>query len=209
MKEEYFSIASPFRTQCKVEGSKFIADVFPVNSEEEAKTFLTNVRKEFFDATHHCFAYCIGESRSIVRASDDGEPSGTAGHKIMSAIDSHGLSDILVVVTRYFGGTNLGVGGLGRAYFDSANSALLHCKRVHKVLMAVIQISFPFDLTNVVMNLITQGRYDVVSRSYAADASILHLHIPQQQANSFHEIIQNASKGRIGIDILREEYITK
>ena len=145
MKDEYLSIAVDATASLKVEGSKFIASAFPVDLRFQAEEMLTKVRKKYFDATHHCFAYTLGSEGKEFRYSDDGEPSGTAGIKILAAIQSKDLSDILVVVTRYFGGTKLGTGGLGRAYFASAHRVLSDAAVVPKVVTEEMQITFPSD----------------------------------------------------------------
>ena len=133
MRDEYQSIKADVTASIKVEGSKFIAAAFPVDLRLQTEQILANVRKEYFDATHHCYAYALGSEGKEFRYSDDGEPSGTAGIKILAAIQSKSLSDILVVVTRYFGGTKLGTGGLGRAYFESASRVLSDAVVVPKV----------------------------------------------------------------------------
>jgi uncharacterized YigZ family protein len=155
MNDEYFSIAKPASATLKVEGSKFIAAAIPIGQKEEAERELQLIRKEYFDATHHCFAYALGIERAVFRYSDDGEPAGTAGVKIFSAIQAKNVSDILVVVTRYFGGTKLGVGGLGRAYFETAQMALHAADMQTKLLVQEFKITFPYSETNSVMNCLS------------------------------------------------------
>jgi len=124
-KDFYFTVESAFRApELKVKGSRFIADIFPVVSKEEIDGHLNRIRKEFYDATHHCYAFRLGINAENIRAADDGEPAGTAGKPILLAISSKELTDCLVIVTRYYGGTNLGTGGLSRAYSESAALAV-------------------------------------------------------------------------------------
>lgn len=127
--DRYFTIAKPLRTEIKIKGSKFIASVSSVSDKTSALEFLEAIRSEFFDATHNCFAYRIGFDGMEFRSSDDGEPSGSAGKPILFTLKKFDYSDIIVVVTRYFGGTKLGVGGLARAYSGSAADVLAKCER--------------------------------------------------------------------------------
>ena len=122
--DRYDSIAGPSTGLYKDNGSKFLAFAYPVESEEEVRKHLDALRKEYFDARHHCYAYRIGHQGQLWRANDDGEPSSTAGRPILGQILSAGLSDVLVVVVRYFGGTLLGTGGLMVAYREAAKGAL-------------------------------------------------------------------------------------
>lgn len=125
MNERYMTI----RNVCtgkdvEVKKSRFISDASPAGSSDEAAAFIENCRKRYYDAKHHCFAYIIGKDDRCIRCSDDGEPSGTAGRPILDVINGAGLKDIVIVVTRYFGGTLLGTGGLARAYSQSASSVI-------------------------------------------------------------------------------------
>ena len=110
--------------------SRFIAHVFPVDSEEEAQNHIEDIRKQYWDARHNCHAFVIGEHNEISRCSDDGEPSGTAGRPILEVLTGQGIHNALVVVTRYFGGTLLGTGGLVRAYSQAAQAGLAACRRI-------------------------------------------------------------------------------
>lgn len=123
-KDKYFTIAGVNRSQIKIKGSSFIATVVPAKDRAEAEEILQKLRSEFYDATHNCFAYRFGPDGLDFRYSDDGEPSGTAGRPILFALNKFSLTDIICVVTRYFGGTKLGVGPLARAYSQSAIEAL-------------------------------------------------------------------------------------
>ena len=122
--DRYSSISAPSEGLFKDNGSRFIALAFPVETEAQVKEIVAGIRKEYHDARHHCFAYRLGYKGDLWRASDDGEPSGSAGRPILGQIDSLGLSDVLVVVVRYFGGTLLGTGGLMVAYREASKEAL-------------------------------------------------------------------------------------
>jgi uncharacterized YigZ family protein len=201
MDEIYSSIQSHTTAQIKIEGSRFIADLFPVSKEEEAKEELESIRKKYFDATHHCYAYVIGVERKIVRTSDDGEPSGTAGVKIHSAIQSKNLSDILLVVTRYFGGTKLGVGGLGRAYFESAEKGIEKATIISKALIQEMQIAFPFSETNPVMNTIHSNKLKISATNYSEERSIITVQILPSHIPSIKGLFVNATRGLSEITI--------
>jgi uncharacterized YigZ family protein len=195
MSEKYSSIEQDSTTQIKVEGSRFIVDVSPASDETIAKQKLDEIKKKYFDATHHCYSYIIGATGHIVRYSDDGEPSGTAGIKIFNAIQSKKLSDILVVVTRYFGGTKLGVGGLGRAYYDSAEAGLAQTKIISKAEMREVKVLFPFPEMNPVMNIIQKHKIKIGETGYAEDRSLVTLMILPSQVASIETLIRNATKG--------------
>lgn len=172
MRDEYHSVKAEETRTLKIEGSRFIATVFPVENRSEAEGCLARMRKEYHDATHHCFAYAIGSEREEFRYSDAGEPSGSAGIKIFSAIKSKDLSDLSVIVTRYFGGTKLGVGRLGRAYFDAASLVLSEAQLILKILAEELQITFPYDETNGVMNLLSRSQARIVDMVYDDDVTL-------------------------------------
>lgn len=142
--DKYYTIKDRRRTEIKIKGSKFIGTAIPVKTKEEALEKLQEIRSEFYDATHNCFSWQIGWDKNEFRYSDDGEPSGSAGKPIFQAINKFGLSDLLVVVTRYFGGTKLGVGGLIRAYSDSAEDVLNNCTRktIHRTAPVFVECKY-------------------------------------------------------------------
>ena len=153
-KDTFKSIASPSRGLFKDNGSRFIALAYPVTTEEEIKSIITSVRKEYHDARHHCYAYRLGYRRDISRANDDGEPSSSAGKPILGQIDSLELSDILVVVVRYFGGIKLGIPGLIRAYRSSTADALDHAEIVEKTAVRRYRLTFGYMDMNGVMKVL-------------------------------------------------------
>lgn len=151
---DYLSIRESRRDKLLVKGSKFIATAIPVSSEEEAELWIKKIKKEFHDATHNPYA-CIIKNGEVQKSTDDREPSGTAGRKILSAISSQNLKDILVVVTRYFGGVKLGTGGLSKAYYESALKVLESCVLVRKELKENLALLFPrryFDRVQMTLN---------------------------------------------------------
>lgn len=142
--DTYFSISAPSEGLYKDRGSRFLAFARPVEREEEVREFLESVRREYHDARHHCYAFRLGLGGGTWRASDDGEPSGSAGRQILGQIDSAGLSDVLVVVVRYFGGIKLGVPGLIKAYKESTADALAKAVKVEKAAGRSWNLSFDY-----------------------------------------------------------------
>ena len=152
--DTYKSIAAPSEGLFKDNGSRFIASAWPVGSEAEVKAVVDGLKKKYHDARHHCFAYRLGLDGARFRANDDGEPSGSAGRPILGQIDSAGLSDVLVVVVRYFGGIKLGIPGLIRAYKTSTADALANAQVVEKVAGETWRLEFAYLSMNAVMKLV-------------------------------------------------------
>lgn len=140
----------------KEKGSRFISIAFPVSSETEVKQILTDIRKEYHDARHHCYAYFLGSKAEIWRANDDGEPSGTGGKPILGQMKSLGLTNVLIVVTRYFGGTLLGTSGLINAYRSAAESALSSATIAERIIEQKCVVTFPYSALNDVMKIIKE-----------------------------------------------------
>jgi len=138
----------------KEKGSKFLSFGYPVKNENEVKSILSDLRKEYYDARHHCYSYVLGFDKSAYRINDDGEPSGTAGRPIYGQILSYDLTNILIVVIRYFGGTKLGVSGLINAYKTSANEAITNNTIQTKIIFEVYEITFNYEMMNNVMKII-------------------------------------------------------
>ena len=152
--DTYKSIGAPSEGLFKDNGSRFIALAYPVETEAEVKEIVAGLKKEYHDARHHCYAYRIGLDGGVWRANDDGEPSGSAGRHILGQIDSAGLSDILVVVVRYFGGIKLGIPGLIRAYRTSTADALQQASVVEKVAGTWFRIGFGYGQMQAVMKVV-------------------------------------------------------
>ena len=152
--DTYKSISGPSQGLFKDNGSRFLALAWPVGSEEQVKEIVASLRKEHHDARHHCYAYRIGHLGDVWRASDDGEPSGSAGRPILGQIDSLGLSDVLVVVVRWFGGIKLGIPGLIRAYRTSTADALANATIVEKTACRTFRVTFDYLAMNGVMKVV-------------------------------------------------------
>lgn len=154
IRDEYSSIAAPAEGLFKDKGSRFISMAFPVETEDEVREILLSLRKEYHDARHHCYAYRLGCSGEKFRANDDGEPSGSSGRPILGQIDSRGLSDVLVVVVRYFGGIKLGIPGLIRAYRTAAAEALDNAGTAEKLASRHYRVEFGYMAMNQVMKIL-------------------------------------------------------
>ena len=152
--DTYKSISAPVRGIYKELGSKFLAFAWPVETEEEIKSILSEIRKEYFDARHHCYAWRLGLTGEPYRMNDDGEPSSTAGRPIHGQLLSQELSDILVVVVRYFGGTKLGVPGLIRAYKSATQDALANATVIEKIAGEHFSLTFDYLQMNDVMKVL-------------------------------------------------------
>ena len=199
-KDTFKSTASPSRGLFKDNGSRFIALAYPVTTEEEIKSIITSVRKEYHDARHHCYAYRLGYRRDISRANDDGEPSSSAGKPILGQIDSLELSDILVVVVRYFGGIKLGIPGLIRAYRSSTADALDHAEIVEKTAVRRYRLTFGYMDMNGVMKVLKDLGLQACKQDFGMECS-LETDVRLSLAETFEEKIGQAggcSLERIG-----------
>jgi uncharacterized YigZ family protein len=162
--EFYYTIDRTTTAEFKDRGSKFIAYTFPVQSTEDFKRNLETIKKEHPKATHHCFAYRLGLDNNTFRVSDDGEPSGTAGKPILGQIDSKKLTNILVIVVRYFGGTLLGVPGLINAYKSAASMALQVTPVIQKPIEEAYTLQFDYTQMNEVMMIVKQWSCSVLEK---------------------------------------------
>ena len=140
----------------KEKGSRFVSVAIPVSDQEQIKPIIDKIRKEHHDAKHHCYAYMLGHERLIWRINDDGEPSGTGGKPILGQINSHGLTNLIIVVSRYFGGTLLGVSGLLNAYKSAAASALANATVTEKTVNEYYELTFPFSSLKDVMKVLKE-----------------------------------------------------
>jgi uncharacterized YigZ family protein len=171
--DTFNTISGPSTGIYKEKKSKFLAFAFPVSNEEEIKTHITGLKKEYFDARHRCYAYILGIGKDIYRTFDDNEPSGTAGKPILGQISSSGLTNILIVVVRYFGGTLLGTGGLVKAYSSAAADALHNAEIVEKTLNTVFDLSFDYKVMNHVMHVIKEENLEQLKQDFDLTCKII------------------------------------
>ena len=167
--DTYKTIAAESKGLFRDRGSRFIAIAKPVSSPEEIKIILEELRKEYHDARHHCYAWMLTPDRQAWRVNDDGEPSGTAGRPIMGQINSRELTNVLVVVIRYFGGTLLGVSGLINAYRSAAEDALSNARVVEKYVTESWFVTFPYTAMNDVMKVMKDEGCGQHSHNYTGD----------------------------------------
>lgn len=153
-------------------GSKFLYFAFPVDSEENIKSELTALRKTYFDATHHCYAWVLGKDATHFRANDDGEPNHSAGDPILGQIRSHQLTNVLIVVVRYFGGTKLGVSGLINAYKTAAALAIDENEIIREWVKISLDLIFPYPAMNEVMKVVKVHDLEVVSQEMSLDCRL-------------------------------------
>ena len=168
--DSYLTIADRRDTEIKILASRFLSYAIPMATGEAFMSFLEALRKEQYNATHHCFAYRVGYAGDDFRYSDDGEPSGTAGKRILGSIDRRELTDVGIVVVRYFGGTKLGVGGLARAYTDAADAVLDACTITQRFLTTQLTLTFPYDMTSQVHHVLDMHGIEVLDRKYEEES---------------------------------------
>ena len=173
MEDLFKTIAKPAEGLYKDKGSRFIALAFPVENEEEIKEIVTSIKEKYYDARHHCYAWCLGVAKTNFRANDDGEPSSTAGKPILGQIQSHDLTNILIVVVRYFGGIKLGVSGLIHAYREAAADALQNAMVIEKTVDEKLRITFSYLVMNDVMKVIKEENPDVLERNFELQCEML------------------------------------
>ena len=173
MTDVYKTIEAPSEGLYKDKGSKFLSFALPVRSVDEVKERLQDFRKAYYDARHVCYAYVLGAGGAEWRANDDGEPSGTAGRPILGQINSRGLTDVLVVVVRYFGGILLGTGGLITAYKAAAADALDRAPVAERTVERTVSVRFEYPLMNEVMRAVKDIGAQVLSQSYDQDCRLV------------------------------------
>jgi uncharacterized YigZ family protein len=172
--------------------SKFLAFAHHVTTTDEIKALLAQYRKKYYDARHVCYAYMLGAGRSEFRANDDGEPSSTAGKPILGQINSNELSDILIVVVRYYGGVNLGTSGLIVAYREAAADAIAHCEITMQQVEEIVEYDFPYVMMNDVMRIIKEMSPRIVAMNYDNNCSV-KLSIRQSEAQQLRDKLAQLS----------------
>jgi uncharacterized YigZ family protein len=172
MEDTYRSIATPSTGIYKEKGSKFLSFAYPVDSEEEIQETINALKKQYYDARHHCYAYILGKDMETYRVNDDGEPQHSAGDPILGQIRSHELTHILVVVVRYFGGTKLGVGGLVQAYKTAASEAILAADILEKTIMIPIEFTFDYLSMDEIMRTIKRYNLNIINQEFDNDCRI-------------------------------------
>jgi len=200
----YRSIAAEAEAEFTEKKSRFIGRIKPVESEAEAKAFLESVRAAHREASHHVYAFVIGSSNEIQRSNDDGEPAGTAGRPVLGALKQAGLSHVALVVTRYFGGTLLGAGGLTRAYGRAASLAIGQARIVRCLPAQLLALHFGYDLIGRVESLLAACGAQVRDKSYAEAVCYLAL-LPLAKLAGLQRELTEASNGAARFQTLPEQ----
>ncbi len=196
MTDEYTTIRLLVREEAKVKGSRFIAAACPVRGTADVDALLDGEKKRYHGATHYCYAFRLGLTGEDRHYSDAGEPSGSAGKPILSAIERRGLTEVAVVVTRFFGGTKLGVGGLARAYGDIADRALRAAETVTCHVTAALQVAFPHSLVSNVMHVVSRSGARIVDTQYDEEVH-LTLEIRQGRLQELKTLLMEHTSGNI------------
>lgn len=183
--------------------SRFIANIFPVKTEDEALERIAEMKKKYYDARHNCFAYVIGEKNETERCSDDGEPSGTAGRPMLDVLEGQGIHDVVAVVTRYFGGTLLGTGGLVRAYSGAMKEGLSHCVILSRMSGYRLRIVTDYNGVGKLQYLARSRQLHELSCDYA-DAVTMELLVPEEQVEAVETEITEKTSGKAKMERVEE-----
>ena len=202
MQDTYRTLESGGRVEMKVVDSRFIGEALPVASKRAAEDAIAAIRIREPKATHHCTAYRLGARGDTFRYDDDGEPSGTAGPPILRQIDAEELTNTLVVVTRYYGGTKLGTGGLMRAYGDAASEALDAASIIERILRVPVRLRFAYDDTAPAEHVLRQFDTTIARQDYT-EVTELTVRVRRSEKDAFEAAFTNALGGRG--EILPEE----
>lgn len=206
MRTEYLTVARPASVEVEVKRSRFLCDVRRVDTEEDARAVVEAARKQHWDARHHCSAFLLGPDGAVARSSDDGEPSGTAGAPMLEVLRGREVSDVVAVVTRWFGGVLLGAGGLVRAYGDAVRAGLDEAGVRRRVLMS------RFDLTAAHADAARweadlRARDVVVLGADYAEQVVLHLAVPASSADGLAPLVASMTGGATGLVPAGEEWV--
>ena len=200
--------AREVRIEITVVNSRFIATATPVFSVEEAKAFIARVREEFSDASHNVPAFLVGHGASVIaHCSDDGEPSGTAGRPALAVLRGSGLGDVAVVVSRYFGGTKLGTGGLVRAYGDAVREVLAVLPRAEKVPTHTVMLAVPYPYFERVRLVVAEQKGQILDEDFAADVTVT-ARFAVEHLPAFQAALQELSNGQLEAEIVETDEAT-
>jgi uncharacterized YigZ family protein len=202
MKPSYGIPLSEIRREQVVVNSRFIASLAPVLSVDEARAFIARVKREFADASHNVPAYVIGGGNTVTEfCSDDGEPAGTAGRPALAVLRGSGLGDVAVVITRYFGGTLLGTGGLVRAYTESTHMVVDAVGRGRRVAVHVAMVAIPYNLLERIRLMVRRNNGEVDGEDFAEDVTMT-LHVPVESMRGFQSELDELSAGKVKAEVI-------
>lgn len=203
--DPYYTIYEGGVGEIVMKKSRFIATVCPAQTEEEALEFIENSKKKYWDATHNCYAYVIGTKNPIMRYSDDGEPSQTAGKPMLDVLTNKELTNLVVVVTRYFGGTLLGTGGLVKAYQSATVEGLEYSLIIKKEPGIHMELITDYNLVGKIQYFINQENFYLISSDYT-DTVKLDLVVPIDRVHSFHNKLADLSNGTLSATEIKKVY---
>lgn len=194
-KDFYKTIKSFSSSELKIQKSTFIAQAFPFSNPDDFDKIKSEVRKKYFDSAHNPFAWRAGPDENHFRFNDDGEPSGSAGKPVLDAIDKYGLTDIIIFVSRYFGGVKLGVGGLKRAFFDAAEGCLQNSEIIEKFIYDRVSVSFEYKFIGSVMNYIEKNSINIIENKSGTEVNLI-CDIRKSAYHPFEDFIRNLTSGK-------------
>lgn len=203
--KSFKSILNQSEAMIEIEKSKFIATITPVSTEDEAIAFIYEIKKKRYDASHNVSAYYLREQHNLKRYSDDGEPSGSSGMPSLHVFVTNGVMDVCVVITRYFGGTKLGVGGLARAYSEATNQAMQKAEVILYHLMTQYKITVSYDLYNKLIYLFANNGVLIGETDFQENVT-LQIYLTEKQ-NNIIEDIQNLSASNATIENVKSLYV--
>ncbi len=196
----YHTISQSVKAEFKERKSKFIASVIPIENKEQAKNELDKIKKEFHKASHNCYAWRLGSEGLDFRSSDDGEPNGSGGKPILFALKKYDISDVILVVTRFFGGTKLGIGGLARAYGGAAELALENIEKKQVDVFKRVSIFCTYEEIDIVKNILSV--YAISYEDIYTDSIVITAHIPRSKVDEFCQKIVSKTNARAGFRLL-------
>ena len=203
---DYITINDNFENSIEIKKSNFITHLFSVSSVDEVNIYLEEIRKEHYKANHNCYAYIIGTNMKIKKASDDGEPSMTAGRPILNAMEKNGLTNALTVVTRYFGGIKLGASGLIRAYSSSAGEVIKSAKLVKKIYTTKVKISYDYSLHGKIETFLRSVGYKLDDAKFTDRVEYI-VYVPIEDKEKFKEDLISLTNAKIDINEESNVYI--
>lgn len=199
MAAEYLTIARAGSGEYEEKKSRFLGEAVHIETEEDASAYIAGVRKKYYDARHHCYAWVLGEGSEKKKSSDDGEPSGTAGQPILRVIEGSGVTNVLVIVTRYFGGTLLGTGGLVRAYTQAARAALEDAETARMCLCRKLAVTVEYGVLDRLQYALRRDGIEPDAAEYGAQVT-LHLTVEEVQADDLEKMITALTSGTAVIE---------
>lgn len=206
MLTQYRTISEAKETLIIEKKSKFIATVYPVQTVLDAENYLNKIRKQYYDATHNCFAYQIGNNNEFQKASDDGEPQGTAGKPILEVLKNLEVKNTLICVTRYFGGTLLGTGGLVRAYGKAAKEGVLAAGLIERRKVLIYKLQMPYTLSGKVQYLLGEKKYTIRESQYLEQVIFL-VEVLWSEGENFYKWLTNETNGVIIPEKVSEDFV--